>query len=58
MNPADTPETHPGVLPAEIEADFLRKPWRHHAVPFLPGYGIKGLTNHLRTLVGRRFKRG
>lgn len=58
MNPTDTLETFPVALPTEIEAVFQRKATRCRSISRLPGNGIKGLTNHLRVLVGRRYKRG
>lgn len=58
MNPTDTLETFPGALPTEIEGVFQGKATRCRSISRLPGDGIKGLTNHLRVLVGRRHKRG
>lgn len=58
MNPTNTFATFLGILPAGTEVVFPRKAIRYHSVSCLPGDGIKGLTNHLRALVGRRHKRG
>lgn len=58
MNPLDTPETSPGVLPDGTKVTRLGIPRRQGPVGFPLGVGTVTLTSHLRAFTTRLFKKG